>query len=153
MKKLSDKEDEFCKMVVWESFTPRAAYAVVWNPGDDASASAGASRKMREPHIQEELKRLRSELDDGYALSAKEKRRFLAKLVRGEVGVDLGLFDSVPTVQEVMTAIKIDNEMAGHNAPSEVHVGGPTLAEAIFGLLGDQSLKVGGNSETVTDGE
>lgn len=37
MKKLSDKEDEFCKMVVWESFTPRAAYAVVWNPGDDAS--------------------------------------------------------------------------------------------------------------------
>ena len=79
---------------------------------------------MREPHIQEELKRLRSELDDGYALSAKEKRRFLAKLVRGEVGVDLGLFDSVPTVQEVMTAIKIDNEMAGHNAPSEVHVGG-----------------------------
>jgi len=108
---------------------------------------------MREPHIQEELKRLRSELDDGYALSAKEKRRFLAKLVRGEVGVDLGLFDSVPTVQEVMTAIKIDNEMAGHNAPSEVNVGGPTLAEAIFGLLGDQSLKVGGNSETVTDGE
>ena len=88
MKKLSDKEDEFCKMVVWESFTPRAAYAVVWNPGDDASASAGASRKMREPHIQEELKRLRAELDDGYALSAKEKRRFLAKLVRGEVGVD-----------------------------------------------------------------
>lgn len=76
MKKLSDKEDEFCKMVVWESFTPRAAYAVVWNPGDDASASAGASRKMREPHIQEELKRLRAELDDGYALSAKEKRRF-----------------------------------------------------------------------------
>lgn len=37
--------------------------------------------------------------------------------------MDLGLFDSVPTVQEVMTAIKIDNEMAGHNAPSEVNVG------------------------------
>ena len=107
MKKLSNKEDEFCKMVVWESFTPRAAYAVVWNPGDDASASAGASRKMREPHIQEELKRLRAELDDGYALSAKEKRRFLAKLVRGEVGVDLGLFDSVPTVQEVKLRLRL----------------------------------------------
>lgn len=154
MKKLSGKEDEFCKLVAWESFSPRAAYAVVWNPGDDASASAGASRKMREPHVQAELKRLRAELDDGVCLSAKEKRRFLAKLVRGEVGVDLGLFESAPTVQEVMTAIRIDNEMAGHNAPAEVNVGGPTLAEAIFGLLGDQSLKVGGgSSEVAGDGE
>ena len=53
MKKLSEKDDEFCKMIVWENFSPKAAYAVVWNPGDDASASAGASRKMREPHIHE----------------------------------------------------------------------------------------------------
>ena len=51
MKKLSEKDDEFCKMIVWENFSPKAAYAVVWNPGDDASASAGASRKMREPHM------------------------------------------------------------------------------------------------------
>ncbi len=150
MKKLSEKDDEFCKMIVWENFSPKAAYAVVWNPGDDASASAGASRKMREPHIQEELRRLRAELDEADAMSAKEKRRYLAKLVRGEIGVDLGLFESAPTVQEVMTAIKIDNEMAGHNAPSEVNVGGPSLVDAIFGLLGDQGLKVGGSSEKVT---
>ena len=147
MKKLSEKDDEFCKMIVWENFSPKAAYAVVWNPGDDASASAGASRKMREPHIQEELRRLRAELDEADAMSAKEKRRYLAKLVRGEIGVDLGLFESAPTVQEVMTAIKIDNEMAGHNAPSELNVGGPSLVDAIFGLLGDQGLKVGGSSE------
>lgn len=153
MKKLSEKDDEFCKMIVWENFSPKAAYAVVWNPGDDASASAGASRKMREPHIQEELRRLRAELDEADAMSAKEKRRYLAKLVRGEIGVDLGLFESAPTVQEVMTAIKIDNEMAGHNAPSEVNVGGPSLVDAIFGLLGDQGLKVGGSSEKVTDDE
>lgn len=153
MKKLSEKNDEFCKMIVWENFSPKAAYAVVWNPGDDASASAGASRKMREPHIQEELRRLRAELDEADAMSAKEKRRYLAKLVRGEIGVDLGLFESAPTVQEVMTAIKIDNEMAGHNAPSEVNVGGPSLVDAIFGLLGDQGLKVGGSSEKVTDDE
>ena len=151
MKKLSEKDDEFCKMIVWENFSPKAAYAVVWNPGDDASASVGASRKMREPHIQEELRRLRAELDEADAMSAKEKRRYLAKLVRGEIGVDLGLFESAPTVQEVMTAIKIDNEMAGHNAPSEVNVGGPSLVDAIFGLLGDQGLKVGGSSEKVTD--
>lgn len=153
MKKLSEKDDEFCKMIVWENFSPKAAYAVVWNPGDDASASAGASRKMREPHIQEELRRLRVELDEADAMSAKEKRRYLAKLVRGEIGVDLGLFESAPTVQEVMTAIKIDNEMAGHNAPSEFNVGGPSLVDAIFGLLGDQGLKVGGSSEKVTDDE
>ncbi|WP_094136329.1 hypothetical protein [Akkermansia muciniphila] len=153
MKKLSEKDDEFCKMIVWENFSPKAAYAVVWNPGDDASASAGASRKMREPHIQEELRRLRAELDEADAMSAKEKRRYLAKLVRGEIGVDLGLFESAPTVQEVMTAIKIDNEMAGHNAPSELNVGGPSLVDAIFGLLGDQGLKVGGSSEKVTDDE
>lgn len=153
MKKLSEKDDEFCKMIVWENFSPKAAYAVVWNPGDDASASAGASRKMREPHIQEELRRLRAELDEADAMSAKEKRRYLAKLVRGEIGVDLGLFESAPTVQEVMTAIKIDNEMAGHNAPSEVNVDGPSLVDAIFGLLGDQGLKVGGSSEKVTDDE
>lgn len=153
MKKLSEKDDEFCKMIVWENFSPKAAYAVVWNPGDDASASAGASRKMREPHIQKELRRLRAELDEADAMSAKEKRRYLAKLVRGEIGVDLGLFESAPTVQEVMTAIKIDNEMAGHNAPSEVNVGGPSLVDAIFGLLGDQGLKVGGSSEKVTDDE
>lgn len=153
MKKLSEKDSEFCKLVVWDSFAPRAAYAVVWNPGDDASASAGASRKMREPHIQAELRRLREELDDKDAMKAKEKRLFLAKLVRGEIGVDLGLFSTAPTVQELMTAIKIDNEMAGHNAPSEVNVGGPTLADAIFGLLGDQSLKVGGSHEEGADGE
>ena len=153
MKKLSEKDDEFCKMIVWENFSPKAAYAAVWNPGDDASASVGASRKMREPHIQEELRRLRAELDEADAMSAKEKRRYLAKLVRGEIGVDLGLFESAPTVQEVMTAIKIDNEMAGHNAPSEVNVGGPSLVDAIFGLLGDQGLKVGGSSEKVTDDE
>ena len=108
---------------------------------------------MREPHIQEGLRRLRAELDEADAMSAKEKRRYLAKLVRGEIGVDLGLFESAPTVQEVMTAIKIDNEMAGHNAPSEVNVGGPSLVDAIFGLLGDQGLKVGGSSEKVTDDE
>lgn len=153
MKKLSEKDDEFCKMIVWENFSPKAAYAVVWNPGDDASASAGASRKMRELHIQAELKRLREELDEEGALKPKEKRRFLAKLLRGEIGVDLGLFNAPPTLQELMTAIKIDNEMAGHNAPSELNVGGPTLADAIFGLLGDQGLKVGGSSEKVTEDE
>lgn len=152
MKKLSEKDSEFCKLVVWDSFAPRAAYAVVWNPGDDASASVGASRKMREPHIQAELKRLREELDEVGALKPKEKRRFLAKLLRGEIGVDLGLFNAPPTLQELMTAIKIDNEMAGHNAPSEVNVGGPTLADAIFGLLGDQNLKVGGSNEDSADG-
>lgn len=153
MKKLSEKDEEFCKMIVWENFSPKAAYAVVWNPGDGASASVGASRKMREPHIQEELRRLRAELDEDDSLTAKEKRRFLAKFVRGEIGVDLGLFDAAPTVQEVMAAIKIDNEMAGHNAPSELNVGGPTLADAIFGLLGDQGLKVGGSNEKVTEDE
>lgn len=82
MKKLSEKDDEFCKMIVWENFSPKAAYAVVWNPGDDASASVGASRKMREPHIQEELRRLRAELDEADAMSAKEKRQriFLHRL-------------------------------------------------------------------------
>lgn len=156
MKKLSEKDNEFCRMVVLDNFSPRAAYASVWNPGDDASASAAASRKMREPHIQEELRRLRAELDkDDTTMSAKEKRRFLAKFVRGEIGVDLGLFVSPPTVQEVMTAIKIDNEMGGHNAPAEVSVdGGTNLVEAIFGLIGDQSLRVGvNNGERGSEGE
>lgn len=144
MKGLSVKDCEFCRMVVWDGFTPRAAYALVWSPGDDASASAGASRKLRAVRVQEELKRLRAELDDDAAMSAREKRRFLARLVRGEVGVDLGLFEAMPTVQEVMTAIRIDNEMAGHNAPAEVQVdGGAGLVDAIFGLLGDQGLRVG----------
>lgn len=154
MKKLSVKDGEFCRMIVWDNFSPRAAYASIWNPGDDASASAGASRKMREPHVQAELKRLRDGLDDDEAMTVKEKRRFLAKLVRGEVGVDLGLFETRPTVQEVMTAIKIDNEMAGHNAPAEMKVGGDSnLVDAIFGLLGDQSLKVDGNNGEGGDGD
>ncbi len=82
-------------------------------------------------------------MDEADATSAKEKRRYLAKLVRGEIGVDLGLFESAPTVQEVMTAIKIDNEMAGHNAPSEVNVGGPSLVDAIFRVIGGSGSEGG----------
>lgn len=99
----------------------------------------------KQPHIQEEIKRLQDATETNETLSRQEKRIFLARVVRANLanidpddedvdgGMDLASAvtrrfnkegDHISTsvsLPSKLAAIEIDNKMAGHNEPDEVN--------------------------------
>lgn len=75
-----------------------------------------ASKLVRNTKVSEYIDALRAQAADETVLTIAEKRIKLASIVRElpEGGL----------LRDQLAAIKIDNEMAGHNKPTEVNLGG-----------------------------
>lgn len=119
----------------------------------EEAARKGFSRLENLPHIQAEIKRLQDATETGETLTRQEKRVFLARVVRvNPVAIDpddpedenADLVEGVTRrydkegnhistsfkMPSKMSAVEIDNKMAGHNEPDEVkhtHGGGVML--------------------------
>lgn len=132
-------------------------------PRCKSKESAKASWQMleKQPHIQEEIKRLQDATETSETLTRQEKRVFLARCVRvnglaidpedsddenadlvmdvkrsyDKEGNHVGTAFKLPSK---LGAVEIDNKMAGHNEPDEVnhtHGGGVMLVP-----IGGESL-------------
>lgn len=94
---------------------PTQAYMAAYKESDPIAAYPKAARLMRNPTIRAEIKRLQDKVDEMWLLSREEKREILAKIMLDEEGYK---------PSDRLKAIELDNRMAGHDAPAEVHVTG-----------------------------
>ena len=152
---LSAQQAKYCLLRSSGETTQSSAYLGAYPKATKHSAGTLASLLEMKPKIQAELKRLQSKTETSTTLSRQEKREFLARVVRanlGELDESSDLVEKVDRNHDkdgnrIKTTIKlpgkaqcieIDNRMAGHNEPEEhkhtiengvmlVPVGGPTL--------------------------
>lgn len=118
---LSERDQIFCEKCASGLMAYEAYLEAGFNCTSNESAQAAASRKMKEPGIKEEIRKIRERLCDENCLTMKEKRLRLAEIARGKAffSGDNFLFDVPPTHSERMKAIDLDNKMTGDYAPEK----------------------------------
>ena len=99
------------------------------------AARANAARLIARDSVKAEIARIREENETSLMLTYREKREYLARVVRDP--------DSSP--QEVIKALQVDNEMDGHNAPPEVY-GELTLGAILSDLKSTPLINQGPSS-------
>lgn len=135
---LLPKEIEYCKLRVCGFMGKYRAHMRAFGTSE-ASAKVQAAQLEMDPRIKELMKELMNRKSDELFLSYEQKRRLLALRILTpleEIDEKSPLCDSVSyrynkdgkeigktiKVMSLDTAIKLDNEMAGHNAPQEIKV-------------------------------
>lgn len=143
---LNPRDAAFVMAVVGGSTASEAYRLAGWTVSDEHLASA-ASRKLRQPKIQDAIVQLRGVIASDYLLTIEEKRFLLASIVRGQVRN--GLIWEGCDIKTRLKAIEIDNRMVGHEAVTEVNVQGGFLGALLdgsrlpdYGLRGDLKLGV-----------
>lgn len=116
---LSERDHIFCEKVASGLMAYQAYIEAGFCCTSNESAQAAASRKMKEPGIKEEIRKIRERLCDENCLTLKEKRLKLAEIARGKAlfSGDEFLFEVPPSHAERMKAIDLDNKMTGDYAP------------------------------------
>lgn len=135
------------------------AFQKVYTPKDKKTLmTLLAAKKKREPELFKKITDFKAKLFDkatqaqvkaiekhatNTVLSLIEKRELLTKIITGDViteemiVVDKKLMREKrgPSLREVMTAIEVDNKMAGHIAPTTLkHEGGDSFLEFMAGV-------------------
>jgi hypothetical protein len=86
------------------------------------SVRASAHKTHHQPKVQAAIRVLTGRMNTDALLSRKEKRGFLASVVRAHTPDQLAIDPKSPYLaHSPMVAIQRDNELAGHLAPTEVH--------------------------------
>ena len=111
--KLSDSQRKFCQLTV-EGLSHTEAYLQAYDgcKSRDA-ASASAPRVLGYTCVQEEIQRLRKDMEKNNGLTRLDKRRILE-----DIATDASL-----TANLRIQAISTDNRMMGHDEPDKVEVG------------------------------
>lgn len=144
---LSERDHIFCEKVASGLMAYQAYIEAGFCCTNNVSAQAAASRKMKEPGIKEEIRKIRERLCDENCLTLKEKRLKLAEIARGKAlfSGDEFLFEVPPSHAERMKAIDLDNKMTGDYAPEKQDV-------SIQGLFFEDLFDYGEGRETVSGG-
>lgn len=148
---LSERDHIFCEKCASGLMAYQAYIEAGFCCTSNESAQAAASRKMKEPGVREEIRRIRERLCDENCLTLKEKRLRLAEIARGKAlfSGDEFLFDVPPTHAERMKAIDLDNKMTGDYAPEkqDVSVQGMFFDDLFEYGYGEGRETVSGSSE------
>jgi hypothetical protein len=139
---LSRKERKFFELSTVGGKDVEDAYSEVYNARSRDAVTTSVSRKRRKrPDIFEAIEQYKQELFEAAkkaqrdavikraeekALSKAEKREVLQKIISGEFEEEVIVVSNgqpikvkrKPSTKDVNAAIKIDNDMAGHNAPN-----------------------------------
>lgn len=144
---LSERDQIFCEKCASGLMAYEAYLEAGFKCTSNESAQAAASRKMKEPGIREEVRKIRERLCDENCLTMKEKRLRLAEIARGKALFSGGdfLFEVPPTHSERMKAIDLDNKMTGDYAPEKQDV-------SIQGIFFDDLFEYGEGGEAVSEG-
>lgn len=126
---MDEKHRQFVKEYL-SGLKPVDAYMAAFEEADVQKAYRGSYRLMRNREIRAEITRLQGKIDDLWLLTREEKRAILAKIILDEDGMK---------VTDRLKALEVDNRMAGHEAPVEVH------ATGIEGLIA--SIRGGANPQ------
>jgi phage terminase small subunit len=123
---LNEMQKSFCDKVV-AGIRPRDAYLEVYGC-QERTASACASRLLAKANIQNRVNRLRQVSESNSVLSRLEKLELLTSMALRD-----GRYDDA-SCGDAARAIKIANEMQGHEAPVRVEaLLGITIADLLAG--------------------
>lgn len=139
---LSGPQRKFCEGIV-RGLNATEAYCAAYPNCSEESARSKASRLATKGNIQAEIERLRAKSDEkagSAVLSRAEKRTFLARVVRCELGEgmpDADLIQSIDVekkkegdtwvdihkvrVCDKLGAIKLDNDLSGEGSEAEAN--------------------------------
>jgi hypothetical protein len=129
---LTGPQQKFCEGVV-SGLNGTEAYASAYPRATRSAARAQAARLLTKPSIQQEIARMRNKAEEmagSAVMTLKEKREFLARLVRSQVGRlpgDSDLWNSIKTTEigteyrlpDKLKAIELDNDLAGEGSEAE----------------------------------
>lgn len=121
---LKHSQRVFCHHVVGGLSHTRAYLLAYPNCKNRNSAGAAACRLLRNVNVQEEIGRLRSELDRRSLLTRQRKRELLYA-----IGEDPGASGMVR-----IGAIREDNRMMGHDRPQRVEFEDSLMSEILANL-------------------
>lgn len=124
---LSERDQIFCEKCASGLMSYEAYLEAGFKCTSNESAQAAASRKLKEPGIKEEIRKIRERLCDENCLTMREKRLRLAEIARGKAFFSGGefLFDVPPTHAERMKA-KVNEFLHMWSTPEDL---GLSLAE------------------------
>lgn len=142
---LSERDQIFCEKCASGLMSYEAYLEAGFKCTSNESAQAAASRKLKEPGIKEEIRKIRERFCDENCLTMREKRLRLAEIARGKAFFSGGefLFDVPPTHAERMKAIDLDNKMTGDYAPEKRDV-------SVQGMFFEDLFEHGAGGETVS---
>lgn len=135
---LTDSERLYCSLRAEGNIPKYKCYLQAFPTDNKASAKTLANRLENLSRIRARIEQLQKNSENKNTLSRREKREFLARVIRAEVAnhqiLDDDLVESIihyynkdakiaKTVVKLpskLECIKIDNQMAGHNEPEKV---------------------------------
>lgn len=121
---LTAGQRRFVRLWITGQYTKAEAYAEAYKrPATKswAACKSLASRCWQSPRVQEAIQFLTSRENRKALLTRHEKRLFLAQVVRAHLPQDRAINPRSPLLKfDPLTAIKLDNEMSGDNAPVQV---------------------------------
>lgn len=142
-KGLTAKQRRYVQLWIAGGKTKQECYreAYGWKGRNPGSLRSCCSTTHNKPKIQEAIFLLTS-MDNKEALCSRhEKRMALSRIIRAHSPQQRAINPSSPYLRESLpVAIKLDNEMAGHNAPTEV-VGEVTLSAILADLNSSPLVK------------
>lgn len=137
---LSDPMHEKFAQLAASGLSPREAYQTVFPNSKGNSASTGGWRLLKKEAVAARVHELQDKAAGDTVKTLAEKRQLLARIISDT---------KEPTVIR-LRAIQIDNEMAGHNKPQEIHHsvegGVEVLSEDFLAKLANASLFRGGSA-------
>ena len=110
MGKLNNKQLKFLNLIL-DGVPNNEAYMQVYKVKNLNTAGANASETLRNPKCVEYLAEQRAILEATAVMSREYKRKKLKEVV-----------DGPESQNALISAIKVDNEMVGHNAPIKTEV-------------------------------
>ena len=127
---LKNSQRVFCQHVV-DGLSHTRAYQLAYPDCKNRnSAGAAASRLLRNVNVQDEIRRLRMDLEQKNGLTRLRKRQLLYSI--GE--------DPLAPVSARISAIREDNKMMGHDTPLRVELGDSPLQGILQGLKSTTGL-------------
>ena len=110
MGKLNNKQLKFLNLIL-DGVPNNEAYMQVYKVKNLNTAGANASETLRNPKCVEYIAEQRAKLEATAVMSREYKRKKLKEVV-----------DNPESQNALISAIKVDNEMVGHNAPIKTEV-------------------------------
>jgi hypothetical protein len=155
--KLTDSEKLYCSLRAEGNIPKYQCYMDSFRTNNKASAYTLSTRLEKRSEVKNEIERLQRATESKKTLSRREKREFLARIVRADPKnlrpEDSDLADSVTHYYDKSGAlqktvlklpskaecVKLDNQMAGHNEPEEINVnhGGGIMLVPVSGMNDD----------------
>ena len=111
MEKINEKHKSVCKHIL-DGMPDYKAYMMVYNNvKNEATARANSSKLLTKSNIKAYIAEQRTILEATAVMSREYKRKKLKEVV-----------DNPESQNALISAIKVDNEMVGHNAPIKTEV-------------------------------